>query len=249
LLTEAAAPGCDLDAGAVAGQDGRHPSGISIARVGGRDCDAWVGCRQAHEAVRNHSLPLILPIGEPFLREVRSAWLAHVEPSTPPAQTDIERFASELDLQTPLVHDLTRKLVEVGLVLVGGRAALNAPWTFSATAFATATGSNCDWEVELTVACYGGASWADGPRGGFTAGNTFITENTPAELAASAQGNGTTTQRILQHERAHSTQWSILGGSTPFLYGLDWVTSLGGDECTHLFEQNANLSDGGYNNC
>jgi RHS repeat-associated protein len=131
-------------------------------------------------------------------------------------------------------------------LFVGARFVRNAPATAIGAVYATATGADCNWEVELTVACYGTTEWADGPEGGFTFGNTFITTGTEAEFARNAIRQGTTADRVLAHERDHSSDYMILGPVVmPVSYGIDYAVH-GGDFCRMWFERRAGLADGGY---
>ena len=133
-------------------------------------------------------------------------------------------------------------------LFVAGRAMLNLPLTLSYAGLALATGGSCDFEAELTIACYGTPDWPDGTRGGMTIGNTFATHDSRAQFAQTAQQLGTTPARILAHERRHSTQWSVLGLSMAPLYLADWFVA-GGDVCKQGFEVTADLADGGYGSC
>jgi RHS repeat-associated protein len=121
----------------------------------------------------------------------------------------------------------------------GARAAINAPVTLLGVGYSKLQGADCDWEAELTIACY--ETGGPVPRGGFTLGNVFITHKT--DLAVSEERLG--------HERKHSDQWAIFTGVTgsalsfPVAYGIDWLQA-GGNPCRQGFEQWAGLKEGGY---
>jgi RHS repeat-associated protein len=121
----------------------------------------------------------------------------------------------------------------------GARALINTPVTLLGVSYSELQGADCDWEAELTIACYG--TGGPVPRGGFTLGNTFITW----------QSKNMVTEEMLGHERKHSDQWAIFTGVTgnplsfPVAYGIDWVQA-GGNPCRQGFEQWAGLKEGGY---
>jgi RHS repeat-associated protein len=127
--------------------------------------------------------------------------------------------------------------------------AANLPVTGNAVVVAVASGGSCEMRSRLQIACFGTAEWADGPRGGITLGNAFLTSDTRRELSANASLNGTTPERIYGHEYQHSRDWALLGPvGTPLAYGADWLRARG-DPCKQFFEIRANLADGGYSQC
>jgi hypothetical protein len=125
------------------------------------------------------------------------------------------------------------------------RAAVNLPFTLTAAAAATAAGADCDFEVDLTIACFGTPDWLDGPAGGITIGNSFLTRTSKEDFERTAKENGTTGERLLAHERRHSTQWAFLGLRIIPLYLLN-VAATGNNPCRNVLEIDAGLADGGY---
>jgi hypothetical protein len=70
--------------------------------------------------------------------------------------------------------------------------------------------------------------------------NTFITGRTQRELDAKPE--------LIEHEKRHATQWTILG---PGLFVASYYVNefVGGGPCNNVFERDAGLNKGGYEHC
>lgn len=83
-------------------------------------------------------------------------------------------------------------------------------------------------------------SWADGPEGGVTIGNVFLTEGDLIETLRNPN--------LLAHEAKHSDQWAILGPAfAPMYLGSDGALSLFG--VCGPFEGLAGYEAGNYQQC
>ena len=79
-------------------------------------------------------------------------------------------------------------------------------------------------------------------------GNVFLTQRSRDQVAQDAILQGTTIDALLAHERKHSDQWAIFGGSFPVLYAIDDLQA-GNNPCHQFFEKWAGLQAGGYSQC
>jgi hypothetical protein len=91
----------------------------------------------------------------------------------------------------------------------------NRPYTAVALQWAIANGATCIDRGQGLYVCGSTEgrqlhSFADGPRGGVTIGNVFITEEDPYDTLDDPD--------LLAHEAKHSDQWAIGGKWIPGLY-------------------------------
>jgi len=90
---------------------------------------------------------------------------------------------------------------------------------------------------DLFICCTGAPRWLNGPRGGMTVGNVFLTSE--ADVAPD----------LRRHEVRHADQWAVLGPlAFPLLYGLaEAIARLRGKGPEgNVFERLAGLGEGGY---
>jgi hypothetical protein len=112
---------------------------------------------------------------------------------------------------------------------------VNLPRTTIGVGWAYLNGGSCRLRHGLMVACTD-MNWGYGFRGGFTLGNTYLT------------GADEVSAERMRHEAAHGTQWALLQGATPVVYGLDWLQA-GVDPCRQVMERWAGTEGGGYHQC
>ncbi|HMC41841.1 MAG TPA: hypothetical protein VKI20_02435 [Acidimicrobiales bacterium] len=113
----------------------------------------------------------------------------------------------------------------------------NLPATAVALGLARLTGSRPVVSEDLFMCCARVPRWLNGPRGGMTVGNVYLTSG------------GEPAPDLRRHEVRHADQWALLGPvAFPILYGVaELVARLRGKgPRANLFERWAGLSEGGY---
>jgi len=113
----------------------------------------------------------------------------------------------------------------------------NLPATALALGLARLAGRRALVGEDLFMCCTNVPRWLNGPRGGVTIGNVFLTS-----------GAGPTPE-LRRHEVRHADQWALLGPlAFPVLYvlaeGIAWLRGKGPEG--NVFERLAGLGDGGY---
>jgi hypothetical protein len=122
------------------------------------------------------------------------------------------------------------------------RAARNLPYTTLGLEWAQANGATCIDRGQGLYVCgstdaQGLNAFADGPRGGVTIGNVFITEDDVFETLDDPD--------LLAHEAKHSDQWAILGAAfAPIYLGTEGAAMLLGT--CGPFERLAGANAGNY---
>lgn len=113
----------------------------------------------------------------------------------------------------------------------------NLPATALAAGLARLAGTRPTMGNDLFICCTGVPRWLNGPRGGMTVGNVFLTSRTEIEPG------------LRRHEVRHADQWAVLGPlAFPVLYGLAEAAARlrGKGPEGNVFERLAGLGEGGY---
>jgi hypothetical protein len=127
------------------------------------------------------------------------------------------------------VKKAVKRVVKRGSHVV--RAVRNSGSTAAGVGWAYLNGGSCRMRKGLMVACTG-MRWGYGFRGGFTVGNTFMTNKKRVSNS------------LMRHEAGHATQWAIFGNALPVVYAADYIQARG-NPCRQLMERSAG-SGGGY---
>jgi hypothetical protein len=113
----------------------------------------------------------------------------------------------------------------------------NLPITLPTVGLARMAGADCRRGRDLFVVCSGVPRWLNGPRGGVTVGNAFLTSGPPPDTD------------LRRHEVRHADQWAVAGLiAFPVAYAIAELIgrARGRGRAGNVFERLAGLAEGGY---